>query len=197
MKLIKTILILILTGAYIPISAQNPVTEYEIDNGHTFVTFEVKRFDMLDVVSTFQDIQGIVNFNADNISETSADITINTQSLFSGNEQRDNAIKGPAFLNTEEYQTITFETTGMDKSGDEWVAVGNLTILGNTNEVRLPVTFTGPRKDPTGLTTLAVKGAITINRQDFGMRFDRKLPNGSSVIGDSVYIEINALTIKK
>lgn len=176
--------------------SQNKFDDYEIDNGHTSIQFIVNRFGILDVVTSFTDVSGTIKFNADDVTTTKANIVINTSSLFSGNEQRENAIKSPAFLNVDRYPTIKFNSDGLKRFKDQWIANGDLTILETTNTIQLPVTINGPIKDPTGLTTIAIKGEITINRQDFGMAFNRKFANGSSIIGDSVRIQINALAIK-
>jgi len=178
-------------------SAEIDKKTYTIDTGHTFVTFEVRRFDMLDVVSTFRDISGTITLDPDNIHETEATITIKTASLESGNPRRDNAVKSPNFLHTEEFPEITFNSKRLKKSGQHWIAEGELTIRGVTRSVDLPVRITGPQKDPTGLTAVAIKGEITINRQDFGIPFNRKLPNGADFIGNEVNIEINALAIEE
>lgn len=80
--------------------------------------------------------------------------------------------------------------------GDKWIAEGGLTIRGVTNKVLFPVEISGPQKDPTGLTAVAVKGELTINRIEYGVPFDRKLPNGADFIGKEVKIEINALAVR-
>lgn len=178
-----------------PVETQ--AVNYTIDTGHTFVTFEVKRFDMLDVVSTFREVTGSITLDTDNLESTEADIIIKTQSLESGNPDRDKAVKGPAFLHVEQFPEITFKSSSLKKNGANWIAEGELTIHGVTNRILLPIEITGPRKDPTGLMAVAIKGKITINRQDYGIKFDRKLPNGADFIGNEVDIEINALAIQE
>lgn len=194
----KFFIILVLIMFYQQKSAYDiEVKKFTIDPGHTFVTFEVKRFDMLDVVSTFRDVTGTITMYPDNLSETKTDIIIKTSSLESGNQQRDNAVKSPNFLHTAEFPVITFISKSLKPSGNNWIAEGKLTIRGVTKNVLLPVAITGPRKDPTGLIAVAIKGELTINRLDYGVSFDRKLPGGESFIGNDVKIEINALAVQE
>jgi len=170
---------------------------YEIDPGHTFVHFTVNRFDMVDVVSRFTDVSGRIEFDPDQPQHTTAEILVRTNSLESGFDKRDNAVKGPAFLDVKNYPEIQYVNKKLQQKGDQFVAHGELTIHGTTRSVEFPVTLKGPQKDPTGLTTIAIKGILEINRQDFGLKFDKKLPNGKPFIGNRVKIEINVLAVKQ
>jgi len=108
----KTLLILIFVLFFQQVPAEGDKTDsYIIDTGHTFVTFEVKRFDMLDVVSTFRDVTGTITMNPDNISETKTDIVIKTASLESGNLQRDNTVKSPNFCMLQSFLKLRLRVT--------------------------------------------------------------------------------------
>lgn len=198
----------LLTGAVLTISvftlinsreipAEIKAATYEIDPGHTFVHFTVNRFDMVDVVSRFTDVSGHIEFDPDQPQHTTAEILVRTNSLESGFDKRDNAVKGPAFLDVENYPEIRYVNKKLQKTGDQYVAHGELTIHGTTRPVEFPVALKGPRKDPTGLVTIAIKGSLEINRLDYGLNFDKKLPSGKPFIGNRVEIEINVLAVKK
>ncbi len=72
---------------------------------------------------------------------------------------------------------------------------GDLTIHGVTKEVRFPFTLLEPFKDPTGAMTIAAHAIVKIDRQDYGIKFSRKLPNGKEFIGNQVTIELNVLAV--
>jgi len=43
--------------------------------------------------------------------------------------------------------------------------------------------------------TIAAHATLLINRQDFGITFTKKLPNGKEFIGNEVAIELNVLGV--
>lgn len=178
------------------IEVRDSVRTYSIDPEHTFVTFRVERFTMVKVVGFFPHVEGLVRFDPDDPQSMHAAITIPTDQVYLGNsEGRDDAVRGPAFLNVDEYPSIQFETVRVRREGDEFVAEASLTIHGTTKRVEFPFTTKGPFTDPTGLETLAVEGSLTIDRRDFGISFDRRLPNGEPFIGNEVEIDVDALAV--
>jgi len=171
---------------------------YEIDAEHTFITFKVNRFSMVDVVGVFPDASGHITLDLVDMTHTSADITIQTPSVFTGHSDgRDEAVKSAFFLDVENHPTITFKTKRVEVDGKQYTAVGDLTIRGITHEVRFPFTVKPPFKDPTGLTTIAVTGKLTVDRLDYKIfPVNKTLANGAPFIGREVEIEINALAVR-
>ena len=174
------------------IDPPEPVT-YKIDPNHTSITTKVNRFTMVNVVGRFIEVSGSITFDSSNPEKSSAIITINTASYTANNNDGENAVKSPAFLDVTSYPEITFESKSLTKSDNGFIAKGDLTIHGTTNEVEFPLEITGPFKDPTGLNTIGIRATLNINRQDYGIKFDRKLSNGKDLIGNEVQIEINLL----
>lgn len=178
------------------IEVRDSVRTYTIDPEHTFITFRVERFTMVKVVGFFPHVEGRVRFAPDDPQSIHAAITIPTDQVYLGNsEGRDGAVRGPAFLNVNEYPSIQFETMRVRPEGAGFVAEASLTIHGTTRRVEFPFRMKGPFTDPTGLETLAVDGSLTIDRQEFGLSFDRKLPNGEPFIGNEVQIKVDALAV--
>lgn len=170
---------------------------YDIDPEHTFVTFEVNRFSMVDVVGFFPEASGTIMFDPSDAAKSSAAVTIETASVYLGNsEGRTDAVRGRIFLDVAEYPEMTFVTTRMEQRPSGLVAIGDLTLHGVTHEVAVPFEWKGPFRDPTGLTTITMKGHVTIDRQDFGISFDRRLPTGEPFVGNEVAIELNVLAVK-
>ncbi len=165
---------------------------FKIDAEHTAVTSKVQRFGMVDVLGRFNKVDGTITYNTDP-TKISADVTIAADSYSSNNKGGEDAVKGPAFLNVASYPEIKFQSQSVEKRGNDLWMKGQLTIHGKTNSVEFPFSLIEPAKDPTGLNTLAVFASIKINRQDYGIAFSRKLPNGKDVIGNEVTIELNVL----
>jgi len=188
-----------LLGLFVLMNADPSVATqtYEVDTEHTFLSFKVERFGMVDVVGMFPEVTGAVTYNADDPTQISANITVQTGSVYSGeSEGRLEAIRGRMFLDTETHPTMTFTTKRVSQEGDQLMAVGDLTIKGVTKEVSFPFVVKPPFIDPTGASTIAIAGKLTINRSDFNVFMDRKLNNGAFMIGQDVAIELNVLAIQ-
>ncbi len=106
------------------------------------------------------------------------------------------AVKSEAFLNAAEYPEITFNGTSILVREDQNFLVGDLTIHGTTQQIALPFSIKGPLLDlPTKKQSIAFNGSITINRQDYGISFDRKLPDGTLLVGNDVEITLTVLAL--
>lgn len=169
---------------------------YTIDAGHSSVQIEVERFGMVDVVGRFKDVSGSITFNAEAPAETSAQATIQVNSYDANNIGGEEAVKSPAFLDAANFPEIKFTSTGCENKEGVWYLLGDLTIHGETNSIALPFTIKGPQMDlPTQKQAIAFNASTVINRQDYGVSFDRKLPNGTSLIGNDVKITLRVLAI--
>jgi len=70
---------------------------------------------------------------------------------------------------------------------------GNLTLKGVTRPVVLDVTGPTPEiKSPQGVIKRGISATAVINRQDFGVSWNKKLDAGGVVISDEVQIFIDA-----
>ena len=82
-------------------------------------------------------------------------------------------------------------------SKDTYEVTGDLTMHGVTKHVTLPVTFLGTAKDPWGNERAGFSLATTLNRQDYGIKWNKALDNGGMMLSDDVKIDINLETVKK
>lgn len=182
----------VLSAALLLLSIHAFSQSFTIDPGHTAITSKVQRFGMVNVLGRFNEVSGTIDYNED-LTRLSTRVTIKTASYSSNNSGGEDAVKSPAFLDVANYPEITFVSTGVSQNGDRLTMTGNLTIHGVTKEVSFPFSLLEPFKDPTGAMTIAANASLTIDRQDFGIRFNRKLPNGKDFIGNEVSIELNVL----
>jgi len=75
--------------------------------------------------------------------------------------------------------------------------VGDLTIRDVTKEVELSLEITGPIKDPWGATRVGIKGHGTINRQDFGIKWNKAMDSGGVIVSDDVVLNVSAELVQK
>lgn len=170
---------------------------WQLDKSHSEVGFSVKHMVIATVNGVFGEFDGTVNFDPENLASAKISGVVKVASIDTKNEKRDEHLRGDDFFNAEEYPEITFESTEIKKSGDGYVAVGNLTIRDVTKEVEIPFTMAGPIQDPWGGTRVGIDASTTINRQDFNVKWNNKMDNGGVVVSDEVVLNLHAELIKK
>jgi polyisoprenoid-binding protein YceI len=124
--------------------------------------------------------------------------TIQTASINTNKQKRDDHLKSPEFLNVEKYPTITFKSREIKKgNGEDFTIVGDLTINGVTKEVELDAEYGGRATDPMGNERTAFTAETEIDRKDYGITWNKTLDSGGLVVGDEVKIELEVEGIKK
>lgn len=185
MKSIRNLLLAFLVAA--PMFAAEPWT---IDKGHSSATFKVRHF-TANVVGQFRDFEGNIDLDRANPARSSVAFTIQTKSIDTGSERRDNHLRSADFFEVEKFPTITFKSTSVAaKSADTFEVTGDLTMHGVTKRVTLPVTFLGFQKHPRG-EKAGFEIETVLNRKDYGITWNRALDEGGFVLGDDVKVSIN------
>jgi len=172
----------------------NAADNYKIDPAHTSVGFSVRHMGVSNVRGHFDEFAGSLVLDSGSIQEANA--TIQVKTVNTGIEKRDNHLRSADFFDAAKYPEITFKTKKVEKSGDQTILIGDFTIHGVTKELRLPVTLSGPVKDPQGNTRIGLEAKTTLSRKDYGMKFNMALDTGGVLVGDQVTIEINAEAVK-
>ena len=163
---------------------------WKLDPYHTQVEFSVKHLGMMTVRGHFAEVSASGDIRPDAPEQSSVEVTITTASIRTHNEQRDNDLRSSNFLGVDEYPTITFKSTRIEPAGtDRYRMTGDLTIKGTTNPVTLDVIKYGEFNDPNMGHRIGYAAEGTINRKDFGMRFEMML-DGRFVVGNEVQIAI-------
>lgn len=169
--------------------AANAQDVYNIDPVHSSVAFKVRHMMVSDVKGGFESFSGAVKLDPTNIENSSVEVTIEAASVSTHNEKRDGHLKSPDFFDVEKFPTISFKSKKVTKKGDGFVALGDLTMHGVTKEIELPFTLTGPvNAGPASI--IGVSAATELNRQDFGVSWNKTLDSGGAVVSDKVRIEI-------
>jgi len=165
--------------------------DWKFDPYHTQVEFSAKHLGMMTVRGHFAEVSVTGDVFPDEPARSNIEVSINTASIRTHNEQRDNDLRSSNFLEVEKYPTITFKSTGVEKSGeDRYRLTGDLTIKGETKPVTLNVIKYGEFNDPNMMGhRIGYAAETTINRKDFGMRFEMML-DGKFIVSNDVQINI-------
>lgn len=144
--------------------------QYELDEAHTFVTFEVSHIGFAWMPGQFNEVSGSFSFDPDDRSSSSAEFTIETESIDTNHAKRDKHLRSDDFFHVSEYPEATFESTSYEPAGDNTaVMTGNLTIKGVTREVEFEVRELRASKDPWDNFRRAFEASAEINMDDFNI----------------------------
>ena len=170
--------------------------EWKVDRVHSSVNFTVKHMMVSKVNGQFTDFDGAVNLDRGDMSKTTVNFTIKTASINTDNERRDGHLRSGDFFLADSFPDITFSSTQVIPVSDsKYKLVGNLTIRGVTKEVTFDCTNNGyvdtPQAERSGFTA-----TTTINRMDYGVKWDKTLDGGGLVVSNDVLITVELQIVK-
>lgn len=173
-------------------------TTWNIDPAHTQVEFVVKHMMFAKVRGAFTSFTGQIVAGEDgDLASGQFSAVIETSSVDTANEQRDNHLRSGDFFDAENHPQITFNSTSIKRLEENKLVVkGDLTIRGVTKSVDLEVTETGTGVDPWGNLRIGVQAVGSINRKDFGLTWNQALEAGGVLVGDEVQLVIEAQAVK-
>jgi polyisoprenoid-binding protein YceI len=172
---------------------------WKIDPRHSAAQFSVRHFGISTVRGAFSKIDGALLFDDQDVTKSTVDVTIDVSTVDTREPARDKDLRSDKFFDVEHFPTMTFKSKKVEQvSPGKLKVTGDLTIRGVTKEVVLDVDGpTAPVKDSYSNQRSAVNATTTINRQDFGVKWNASMDNGGVVVGDDVNIEIDAEMTKQ
>ncbi|HEV2889498.1 MAG TPA: YceI family protein [Frankiaceae bacterium] len=172
---------------------------YDIDPSHSSLEFAAKHAMVTTVKGRFSDFSGVLYLDAADPSKSTAEVTINVDSLDTRSEQRDEHLRGDDFFDVANNPTITFKSTraAAGKDEDEYRMWGDLTIRGVSREVELELTFTGSAQDPWGKQRAGFEGRTVVNRKDWGLTWNVALEAGGILVSDKVKLNLDIAAVKR
>src|SRR3984885_6367867 len=172
-------------------------TSYKIDPAPVTEQFVVRHMMITNVRGSFSGVQGTVVYDPDNLGASSVDVTIDANTLNTGDANLDTHVKSAEFLETDKYPTITFKSKSIAKDGGGLRVKGDLTIHGVTKEVVLNVDGpTGEQKDPWGNIRVGASANSKIKRSEHGLTWNAALETGGIMLGDDLKLELEVSLIK-
>ncbi len=173
-------------------------TTWSVDKSHSKVGFSVSHLVITDVEGYFKDYDAQITTEGDDFSKAKIDFTVNTNSIFTDNEDRDKHLRSDDFFNSEMYPQMTFKAKSMRKvGGNKYKLTGDLTIRDVTKKVDLDVVYNGMVKDPWGNTKAGFKVTGKINRFDYNLKWNKAIETGALVVGREVKLLIDLQLVKK
>ncbi|MDH6710151.1 MULTISPECIES: YceI family protein [unclassified Kitasatospora] len=172
--------------------------DYVLDPAHSRIGFVARHAMVTKVRGAFHSFEGAAHLDGADPARSTARVTVQTESIDTGVEQRDQHLRTNDFLDAPTFPTITFVTTAVQPNGgSDFRVTGDLTIKDITRPVTIDFEYTGNAVDPYGNLRVGLEGAVTISRKDFGVTWNAALEGGGVLVGDKVVLEFDISAIRQ
>ena len=176
-----------------------PPGRWAIDPNRTTVTFVAKHLLVSKVTGTFTRVAGTITVTGD-VTGSSVSAMADAGSLTTGDVARDEHLRSADFFDVEQWPTLTITGSGLRSRGGRHLLDAVLTI----RDVSHPVTFevAAANLDPgsgtpegaePGRPVARFSAEATVNRKDWGLRWNAAIETGAVVVGDMVRLVIVAV----
>jgi len=188
----KAWILVLAMGLAVSVAAQTET--WQLDPAHSAAQFAVRHMGISTVRGNFTKLGGTVQYDPSDPSKSSIEATIDTASVDTRVEMRDNDLRSPKFFDVAKFPTITFKSKRVESAGPGKLRItGDLTIHGVTKEVALEVEGPSePFKDPRGNSHMGASATTTVNRRDFGVG---AIP--AAMVSENVTITIDMELVKQ
>ena len=182
---------------------------YKIDMIHSKIGFSIGYAGgVIDAEGRFHKFNGIINYDKNDLSQLSTNITINVESIDTGMEFRDKDLRSPNWFDVKKYPKITFTSTSFKTHGNKYQLHGKFTMHGYTKDIVIDVkpTLTEPKLGP-GRFYIGFTGEMILNRQDYKVHTsdpersfwkynDVMQSTGEMFVADEVKVELKILGVR-
>lgn len=172
-------------------------TAWKLDPSHTSVEFSAKHMMITTVRGRISDVEGTIHIDESNPMNSSVEAVLKGASLDTRSDQRDQHLRSADFLDVEKFPVISFKSTRVEGSKEQFKLTGDLTIRGTTKAITLDVTFEGTGKDPWGGERAGFAATGKIDRRDFGLTWNQALETGGVLVANEIKISIEAQATKE
>ncbi len=164
-------------------------TTWTNDKMHSKIGFTITHLMVSDVDGIFKEFTCTITANKPDFSDAKFQLTVNTASVNTDIDYRDNDLKSANYFDVTKFPTMTFNSTAITPvSANHYKLTGDLTLKGVTKPVTMDLwyrgTITNPmsKKDDAGFKLTGV-----IKRSDFNFAPQA----GSTMLSDEVTITAN------
>jgi polyisoprenoid-binding protein YceI len=182
------------------------MAKWIFEPGHTAAEFRARHMMVTWVRGHFKNIEGSMEFDLDDPTRGSVDVSIDAASLWTGEPQRDAHLKSADFLDVSSHPRIRFRSTQVRQEGaNHYKVTGELRIRGTSRPVTLDVYYLGQWQTPYWdesvdkgpVTRAGFLATTSIDRRDFGVSWNSPLEKGGIVVGSDVLIQIDVEALRE
>src|SRR4029077_17518673 len=115
----------------------------------------------------FRRFQVSFDFSPENLVASRLDVTVETNSADTGDEERDDTLRGADLFAASKFPQAHFAATQINRTAAGYEAVGKLTIRGVTRDARVPFAFRSASEN--GAQVGQMSGKTSLRRLDYGV----------------------------
>ena len=148
-------------------AAASGATPYGMDAARSTLSFVATQTGA-PVEGRFHEFRADIVFADEDLANSSFEVTVTTKSVDTGEDDRDETLRGSDLFAVKKFPTARFVTTGFKRTGtDRYEASGKLTLRDVTREIRFPFTF--ERRTTADGAEARLEGSVELNRLDYGV----------------------------
>ena len=165
--------------------------KWTIDPVHSSVEFAILHMAIAKTRGRFKHLRGEIETNDDG-SLNAVNLSIEAESIDTGDFRRDAHLTSPDFLDAARYPILVFQSTRVDALGNgRYLVRGDVTIRNRTRPIALEVVTTSPVEDAGGGRRAGARAEAQISRGEWGIDWNYPLPSGGLLVGDTVWFTID------
>jgi polyisoprenoid-binding protein YceI len=167
-------------------------TTWTADPAHSTVGFTVRHMMFAKVHGRFTKWNASVTLDEADLARSKLQASIDAASIDTGVADRDKHLRSADFFDAEKFPELRFESTRIEKlSAERYRVHGKLSMHGATKDIAFEAEVGGRGKDPWGKERIGVSGQTTVQRSDFGLKWNQALEAGGVLVSDDVHIELD------
>ncbi len=121
---------------------------YALDQSHASLVFRINHLGYSAYVGRFEAIDATLDFDADDVTASHVEATIDIASLDVANDEFAGTLTGKDWFDAARFPQAVFRSISIEKTGDRAGRMaGDLTLHGVTAPVTLDITFNGGAQD--------------------------------------------------
>ena len=171
--------------------------DWKLDPSHTRIGFSARHLMVSRVKGNFEKFEGVIHVG-ENPFDSSVEVSIETNSVNTGDRKRDEHLVSGDFLESETYPLMKFTTTKVEETDlPKFKLYGDLTVKDVTRPVVLDAEYMGTAPDPWGGERVGFTARGEIDREEFGMTWNVFIESGGVLVGRKVEIELDVQGVRQ
>jgi polyisoprenoid-binding protein YceI len=144
------------------------------------ISFKIKNLG-INTGGTIGGLQANIQFNPADLATNSVEASVETKTINTDNDSRDEHLRSDDFFGVVRYPKITIKSISFKHNGGKnYTGTFNLTIKDKTKQIDIPFTYIDEG------TIVAIKGNFKIDRLDFGVG------GNSMILSNEVTVNVEA-----
>jgi polyisoprenoid-binding protein YceI len=107
------------------------------------------------------------DFSPDNLAASRLDVTVEINSLDTGDQERDDTLRGTDLFAAAKFTQAHFAASQIQRTAAGYEAIGKLTLRGVTRDMRVPFSFRTATE--AGVAVGYMSGKTSLHRLDYGV----------------------------